>query len=71
MLAQWHAGVLQPVKVASSSFTPVEGWWSTTQKRFAVKYSLEHFQPYLLGHKVTIITDHADFSGSLLFPPTI
>ena len=61
MLAQWHAGVLRPVKFASRSFTPVEGRWPTThQELFAVKYSLEHFRPYLLGRKVTIITDHAN-----------
>ena len=61
MLAQWHAGVLRPVKFASHSFTPVEGQWLTThQELFAVKYSLEHFRPYLLGRKVTIITNHAN-----------
>ena len=61
MLAQWHADVLRPVKFASHSFTPVEGRWPTThQELFAVKYSLEHFQPYLLGRKVTIISDHAN-----------
>ena len=61
MLAQWHEGALRPVKFASRSFTPVEGRWPTThQELFAVKYSLEHFQPYLLGRAVTVITDHAN-----------
>ena len=50
-----------PCKFASRSFTPVEGWWPTShQELFAVKYSLEHFRPYLFGHKVTIIIDHAN-----------
>ena len=61
MLAQCHEGALCPVKFASRSFTPVEGHWPTThQELFAVKYSLEHFRPYLLGRAVTIITDHAN-----------
>ena len=51
-----------PVKFASRSFTPVEGRWPTIhQELFAIKYSLEHFRPYLLGRAVTIITDHANF----------
>ena len=61
MLAQWYEGALRPVKFASCSFTPVEGCWPTThQELFAVKYSLEHFRPYLLGRAVTVITDHAN-----------
>ena len=61
MLAQWHEGALCPVKFASHSFAPVEGCWPTThQELFAIKYSLEHFRPYLLGRAVTIITDHAN-----------
>ena len=61
MLAQWHEGALHPVKFASHSFTPVECHWPTThQELSALKYSLEHFWPYLLGREVTIITDHAN-----------
>ena len=61
VLAQWNAGILCPMKSASLSFTPVECWWPTThQELFAVKYSLEHFLPYLLGRKVTIITNHTN-----------
>ena len=61
VLAQWHEGALCPVKFASRSFTPVEGHWPTThQELFAIKYSLEHFRPYLLGRAVTVITDHAN-----------
>ena len=61
MLAQWHNGKLCPVKFFSRSFTAVEGRWQTThQELFAVKHSLEHFRPYLLGCKLTVITDHAN-----------
>ena len=61
MLSQCHEGALRPVKFASRSFTPVEGRWPTThQELFAIKYSLEHFRPYLLGRAVTVITDHAN-----------
>ena len=61
MLAQWHVGVLRPVKFACRSFTAVEGQWPTThQELFAVKYSL--------GHKVTIITDHANLQWFTSIP---
>ena len=70
MLAQWHEGVLRPVKFASHSFTPVEGRWPTThQELFVVKYSLEHFRPYLLGRAVTVITDHANLQGLTSISP--
>ena len=60
MFAQWHNGKLRPVKFFSRLFTAVEGRWPTTHEElFAVKHSLEHFRPYLLGHKLTVITDHA------------
>ena len=61
MLAQWHNGKLRPVKFLSHSFTTVEGHWPPThQKLFAVKQWLEHFRPYLLGRKLTVITDHVN-----------
>ena len=62
MLAQLHYGELRPIKFASRSFTPVEACWPTThQELFAVKWSLDHFRPYVLGRKLkVIITDHAN-----------
>ena len=61
MLAQLHNGELQPIKIASRSFTPVEAHWPTThQKLFAVKWSLDHFRQYILGRKLKVITDHAN-----------
>ena len=61
MLAQLHNGELRPVKFASRSFTPVQARWPTThQELFAVKWSLDHFRPYILGRKLKVITDHAN-----------
>ena len=61
MLAQWHNVKLRPLNFFSCSFTAVKGHWPTThQELFAVKHLLEHFRPYLLGRKLTIITDHVN-----------
>ena len=60
MLAQLHNGELRPVKFASRSFTPAEARWPTThQELLAMKWSLDHFRPYILGRKLKVITDHA------------
>ena len=57
-------------KICFSFFSPVEGQWHTThQELFAVKYSLEHFRLYLLGRKVTIITNHANLQWLPSIPP--
>ena len=70
MLAQWHNGKLRPVKLFSRSFTAVEGRWPTIhQELFAVKHLLEHFRPYLLGRKLTVITDHANLRWLTSIPP--
>ena len=69
MLAQMHNGQLRPVKLASRSFTPTESRWPTThQELFAIKWGLEHFRPYVLGRKITIITDHANLNFLLRLP---
>ena len=61
MLAQMHNGQLHPDKFASRSFTPTESRWPTThQELLAIKWGLEHFIPYVLGRKTTIITNHAN-----------
>ena len=61
MLAQMHNGQLRPVKFASRSFTPTESRWPTThQELFAIKWGLEYFRPYVLGRKITVLTDHAN-----------
>ena len=72
MLAQWHNGKLRPVKFFSCSFTAVEGHWPNThQEHFAIKHLLEHFRPYLLGCKLTVITDHANLQWLTSIPPAV
>ena len=61
MLAQWHDNELRPVRYASRAFTQTESNWPTAhQELFAVKWTMEHFRPYILGHPVKVITDHAN-----------
>ena len=70
MIAQWHYGKLRALKFFSCSFTAMEGRWPTThQELFAVKHSLEHFRPYLLGRKLTVITDHVNLQWLTSIPP--
>ena len=60
MLGQKFQGNLRPVKYASKSFCPSESHWPTThQELFAVKWGLEQFRPYILGHQLKVVTDHA------------
>ena len=61
MLAQQHNDILRPVRFASKAFTPTESRWPTAhQELFAVKWALEQFRHYLIGHKFRVITDHAN-----------
>ena len=61
MLAQWHDNELTPVRYTSRAFTQTESHWPTAhQELFAVKWAMEHFRPYILGHPVKVITDHAN-----------
>ena len=48
----------------------MKGHWPTAhQELFAVKHSFEHFRPYLLGRKLTIITDHANLQWLFSISP--
>ena len=61
MLAQYHNGILRPVRFASRSFNSIESRWPTAhQEFFAVKWALEQFRHYLIGRKFKVITDHAN-----------
>ena len=61
MLGQKFQGDLRPVKYASKSFSPTESRWPTThQELFAVKWGLEQFRSYILGHQLKLVTDHAN-----------
>ena len=61
MLGQKFQGTLRPVKYASKSFSPTKSRSQTTyQELFAVKWGLEQFRPYILGHQLKVVTDHAN-----------
>ena len=53
-------GVLHPVAFASRSLSSTEGNYGVTElETLAVVWAMQHFQAYLYGHKVTVITDHS------------
>ena len=61
MLAQSYKGELRPIRYASRAFNPVESHWDTVhQKLFAIKWDLGHCRPYVLGHCIKVVTDHAN-----------
>ena len=61
MLGQKFQGNLRPVKYASKSFSPTESCWPTAhQELFPVKWGLEQFRPYILGHQLKVVTDYAN-----------
>ena len=44
---------------------------TTHQELFAVKWGLEQFRPYILGHQIKVVTDHAKFEVAYFnFPKT-
>ena len=71
MLGQKFQGNLLPVKYASKSFSPTaESRWPTThQELFAVKWGLKQFRPYIFGHQLRVVTDHANLKWLTLFSP--
>lgn len=51
---------LHPIAFASRSLTPTERNYSITElETLAVIWAMSHFHPYLYGHSVTVVTDHA------------
>ena len=69
MLAQEHNGILRPVHF-SKAFNPMESRWPTAhQELFAVKWALEQFRHYLIGHYFHVITDHANLKFLALSAP--
>ena len=68
MLGQNFPGKLRPVKYASKSFSPTESCWPTTHRELsAVKWGIEQSRPYILGHRLKVVTDHANLK-CLHFP---
>ena len=47
----------------------VTGQPPTRPELFAFEHSLEHFRPYLLGRKLTVITDHANLQWPISISP--
>ena len=63
VLAQENNSSIRPVRFTSHSFNNTESCWETMhQKRYAVKWGLEQFRPYVLGKHTKVITDHANLS---------
>ena len=61
MLAQYYKGELRPIQYASRAFNPVESRWDTVhQELFAIKWSLDHCHPYVLGRRIKVVTHHAN-----------
>ena len=59
MLEQSTAAGTRPVSFASRTLTPAERNYSATEvEGLAVVWALKRFRPYLLGHDVTVCTDH-------------
>ena len=61
MFAQYYKGELRPIRYASRAFNPVESHCDTVhQELFATKWALGHWRPYVLGHRIKVVTDHAN-----------
>ena len=66
---QQRNGQLHPVAYASHSLLPPEKNYSVTElETLAVVWAMQHFNAYLYGHKITVITDHTAFKAILQAP---
>ena len=60
-LAQWRDEELFFIAYGSKKFGKHEVNWSVREKEaFAIRWSLEHFRDYVRGHKILVLTDHAN-----------
>ena len=59
LLTQKSAGESKLVACASRSLSPVEQRYSQTEREaLGITWELEHFRLYIIGRRVTVITDH-------------
>ena len=60
VLAQWRDSALHILEFSSKKFSPAERNWSTREKEaFAIRWSVQRFEPYVKGAKIFVLTDHA------------
>lgn len=59
VLSQGDIGKDLPIAYASRTLNDTETNYSTTEKELlAIIFAVNHFRPYLYGHKFTLVTDH-------------
>lgn len=59
ILSQGTIGSDKPIAYASRTLNETEQRYSTIERELlAIKWSIQHFRPYLFGRKFTIATDH-------------
>ena len=59
ILAQRHPEGIKPVAYASRKLSKTEQKLSTTEKEcLAILYAVEKFRQFILGHEITVYTDH-------------
>ena len=62
-------GTSRPVSFASRKLSQAETRYSTIDREaLALSWGMEHFKAYLLGHHVTVFTDHKPLLGLLTAP---
>ena len=60
VLGQWKNKVFHAIYYARKTLNEVELNYATTEKELlAIVFSFEKFQPYLIGNKVIVFTDHS------------
>ena len=62
-------GQLHPVAFSSRALSPPEKNYGVTElETLAVVWAMQHFNAYLYGHEVTVVTDHSAVKAILQMP---